>query len=125
MRTIKFRAWIGDRMEYSVVAGLGKGYFLNETAECVTKYDENPIMQFTGLTDKNGKEIYEGDVFGKIVKGNKKRFYGIVEWNDNAEEIYDDEQGGFIDCYVGFSFPNGWRKWEVIGNIYENPELLK
>lgn len=74
------------------------------------------VMQYTGLKDKNGKEIYEGDlVFDEDGEYSKTC---IIEWsNDNAKffgiSVFDDEVYD-MDEICG----------EVIGNIYENPELL-
>jgi len=71
------------------------------------------LMQFTGLKDKNGKEIYEGD----IVRTDE------ASWV--AQVIYHR------DCFMctgldskGFSVVCNWENFEVIGNIYENPELV-
>ena len=77
--------------------------------------EDNELCQFTGLSDKNGKEIYEGDILrikgigeGIIVFDKKKaRFM----WNDNAKENWGIENNDEFN--------------EIIGNIYENPELLK
>lgn len=75
--------------------------------------DDVILMQYTGLHDKNGKEIYEGD----ILKGT---FYGFpMPEYDYAFQIYwDEKEKGFMASYFEPS------ECEVIGNVYDNPELL-
>lgn len=79
------------------------------------------IMQFTGLRDKNGKEIYEGDIIQKKTRERRREMIqvGSVTWDEKVLgfNIYR------TDHYIGM------LTWvddiEVIGNIYENPELLR
>lgn len=93
------------------------------------------LMQFTGLKDKNGKEIYEGDIvhyLETIPSENEKQleiqgaeyvqleFNGVVEWDKEGlsfDIVNEDNIRGFG--------ARGTMEMEVIGNIYENPELLK
>ena len=75
----------------------------------------NILMQCTGLKDKNGKLIYEGD----IIQENWHKY--ILEWGNGAYVIKDIKRG------TSYMFTSGIckHKSEVIGNIYENPELLE
>lgn len=125
MRRIKFRGkridgkgWI--RNSYTLIQD-GDGTWLHDND--VEKIDENTLGRFTGLCDKSGKEIYEGD----IVKGFcYEDFYTGIKGNVNAVVRW-------IDIYAGFMFDVGARcfhdmrdarKIEIIGNIFDNPELL-
>ena len=103
MREIKFRAWDTERekMEYCGLARIGEYHELME----------HPIMQYTGLKDKNGREIYEGDVVKWPYY--KKHKQGVVTWGT----------GGFwVPPYLDKLFQS--EQMEVIGNIYVNPELI-
>lgn len=99
MREIKFRAFYDGRMRYDVQ----RGDTLGDTFADVLKADV-PVMQYTGLHDCNGKEIYEGDIVdcrGGCIE--------TVRWDK------------FSVCFL----PNITNVTEIIGNIYENPELLQ
>ena len=125
MRTIKFRAW-NKKYGLSSTFGFGdingddghEGYIQTySTPSRITGYIEpydivsgkELLMQFTGLHDKNGKEIYEGDIVRL-----EETFYGRkllkIKWLEecSAWNIYGSN-----------------RDIEIVGNIYENPDLIK
>ena len=78
------------------------------------------VGEFTGLKDKNGKEIYEGDIWiGKYYCGNNPqelKAICVMKWDDAHAQFYWED--------IIFGMPD-FIKPEVVGNIYENPELLK
>lgn len=114
MRTIKFRAWNGEQMvspDYIDRKGIA------HWKENSIPTSSEKVMQFTGLLDKNGKEIYEGDI---IVQPelyhqkslNKKPQEGIVYWNEEDARFSIRSKNGY------FMVLNP-SECEVIGNIYE------
>lgn len=113
MREIKFRAWDKGWKKMH-----GPWDPLEAIPGSLVMRDPHPegfeYMQYTGLKDKNGKEIYEGDIirYDRRIKDPKKLY--IVKWESRF--------GEYGDCcgYDGLS-----SYGEVIGNIYENPELLE
>ena len=119
MREIKFRAWDKENEEMYDVAMIDV-----ETGEVA--YTDHPtgynadalleqveLMQYTGLKDKNGKEIYEGD----ILKDCDTREIKTVIWHKNCF-ILRDTKGFYQWTYFE-------DEHEVIGNIYENSDLLE
>jgi uncharacterized phage protein (TIGR01671 family) len=142
MREIKFRAW--DRQRKRMLNDLVPFQESKMPSNWVCFYD---VMQFTGLKDKNNKEIYEGDIIQEGVKGddlwNGKATtddapIGEVIWDNNGlwnvkplkEGLFhhQDENNKhrlYLSRYDGI-FVGDWSKnCEVVGNIYENPELLE
>ncbi len=112
MKKIKFRAW--DK-KYNKMVGVGGIKDLFSIRSDGTPSNPNYIlMQFTGLKDKNGKEIYEKDILGR-------EFFSdwCVIWKDCGFHIYNVCNP--IPLYPLIDTTDR----EIIGNIYENPELLK
>lgn len=124
MREIKFIAWHKEKKIMGEVLGIDilhkEIFFSNEDVNCYEHSDFKDIelMQYTGLYDKNEKEIYEGD----IVKLRANHGIGVVK--------YYDEWGAFVIEYIkprplavlGMNYYK--EDIEVLGNIYKNPELL-
>lgn len=114
-REIKFRAFDDGVMIYSHNNEINTDYF--QLSWFFNKIREDAIvMQFTGLTDKNGKEIYEGDKIlcdGMIGTVKYVNASFIIEWN---EDIYS-ELLGWSDWERGKK--NEGNEYEVIGNIYQ------
>jgi uncharacterized phage protein (TIGR01671 family) len=115
MREIKFRVW--DNVDYMSSPFTLHGLMFSEiefTTDC-------PIMQYTGLKDKNGKEIYEGD----ILTDGERRFK--IEYLDAILQfkitIITNEIKEWQKIWEMSSFSN-CAKLEIIGNIYENQSLL-
>jgi uncharacterized phage protein (TIGR01671 family) len=89
------------------------------------------LMRFTGLTDKNGQEIYEGDVVRGCFKNNFGSFTcerGVVEWYDGegswVVKVPEDEGGSVSWGIIRFKYRHG-LELEVLGNVYEHPDLLE
>jgi len=76
---------------------------------------EPTLMQYTGLKDKNGKEIYEGDIVNSWYEEYNTGGIG----SEFKKHIVEFKMGAFTNCI------NTYKPIEVIGNIYENPELLE
>lgn len=142
MREIKFRVYL-DKMYYqnehneydTNLVGIDflnktitfAGYTDGEEVDNLEKYsfDENDIlyekdlkiMQYTGLKDKNGKEIYEGDI---LFESSEEKYFKVVFENASfraeAEGDFEEYSLDLIDVVA--------QGCEVVGNIYENPELL-
>ena len=128
MREIKFRGQREDNGEwvcgYYVVEGckMPKPHFIVTVEGCWYGVIPETVGQYTGLKDKNGKEVYEGhDVDVRMsFEGGTLPHRGVI--------VYDEEHGAFgtkNDAGVTLLHNHCLHTLEVIGNIHENPELLK
>jgi hypothetical protein len=123
MRDIKFRIWNIDLKCFDYVNIIGICRALSSPLDC--KHIFPPIgvpQQYTGLKDKNNKDIYEGDIVLK-----RCLCCNNLEFNRSDVVIFDT--GSFklksdIEMKCNHKFAFDYQLYEVIGNIYENPELL-
>jgi len=122
MRKIKFRAWdkklnrFDDRFPLEL-RDFGKlGYTIAN--------NDFVFQQYIGLKDRSGREIYEGDVLGE-----EEEPFAVVVWDEEGARFglkfpndhIDKSRMTLIDWFDNWKY----RNWRVIGNIYENPELLE
>lgn len=131
MREIKFRAWDGDNMYYwnstnhpyteEIDGTPYKKLFYLPMSFLVGDSNDMEWMQYTGLKDKNGKEIYEGDVVGSESADNYKVYWNELTAGFWIKSDYDDAI--YISRWKSKDFDDRITL-EIIGNIYENPELL-
>ena len=126
MREIKFRAIYRAEWVYgNFIKGLFKGvpFFQieNSDSEDFRQYqvDEEAVGQFTGLKDKNGKDIYEGDIVSS--KGFEPKSY-LIEFIEGGFCLTNKLVGIPID--VTHMEDSTGKHFEIIGNIHQNPELL-
>ena len=127
MRAIKFRAWTGKKMFYQENQYLGS-FIRRAVAEINLDHDREPrehesylpnggdieeyLTQFTGLLDRNGVEVYEGDI---IRNPWDETEIGLVSYVDNA----------FMPSFAYSETASmQMEDGEVVGNVYQNPELL-
>lgn len=121
MREIKFRVWDGKEMKYDVTTDAIQDK-INSCLCCISTINiedfikslGEPLMQYTGQKDKNGKEIWEGDV----VKFSRQNYH--ILWDDFVGGFSAQTQVRSDFHILGRPFSG---KTEVIGNIWENPEL--
>jgi len=150
MRPIRFRVW--HKADGMVYFGQNNAYHITLNGNLWDGEDEYQmlldcgyiLMQFTGLLDKNGKEIWEGDIIScRVTTDGRGSEMVSSTWVKDRKTggYYRDEKrviefrnGAFRQCYPNNPSGYGWTikdfnvedvRFEVIGNIYSNPDLLK
>ena len=149
MRDIKFRAWDKYKKEMHIVSEMNWNIFSEEIEIISTGYKDNSclaynrnhssekcdigaleIMQYTGLKDEKENEIYEGDIIDfsyDMFVGNFDTFIakGVVVFDEGAfyVELFENERTTKDEAYLLYGI--NIDTIEVIGNIYDNPELLE
>jgi len=112
-RQIKFRAWNPVDMEMIADPLVYDDVGINDNFENFED-DEYYLMQYTGLKDKNGKSIFEGDVI------RLEDVQAIITFDDGAFQMITSKHQGRSQA-----IQNRTKRFEIIGNIYENPNLLE
>ncbi|KQC91077.1 hypothetical protein AM596_16545 [Clostridium perfringens CP4] len=125
-RDIKFRGWdsVNEVMLQVESINFREGYVsLNEGDNSLTDTLEMiELMQYTGLNDKDGKEIWEGDILERY------GYWSIrIEYDKGCLMVRDLDEVRYNNLILNVPICNfeSINDWKVIGNIYENPELLE
>jgi hypothetical protein len=120
-RELKFRVWLHDTKEWGNVSCIE---VFNSTGKLEYLYQDQPytIQQYTGLKDKNGKEIYEGDIC------NAGMVTGPIDFIIGGFSLASNPLIEFLPkdaCIFSPDYDPSWIDVEVIGSIMQNPELIK
>ena len=123
MREIKFRAWLKEHKTMVNVAEIDIDhqliyhYGFDDFEGNFENFNSIELLQYTGLKDMRGKEIYEGDI---VTLHNGK--YKVIFNTEEARFVLRDDE---FELEIPFTNNNNNKRMEVVGNIYENSELIK
>jgi len=135
MREIKFRAWEKNLKEIIPVHEINFENRMINTNSAWRFFNEIELMQYTGLKDKNGKEIYEGDIVSAESYGSamarhhgrdvisKQKLYGI-RFERGSFRLYDLKENHWV-AIIDHHVMSKVSELNIVGNIFENPELLE
>lgn len=104
----------------------GMYVFPNDAENLYIEYRVDPetVGQYTGLTDKNGKRIFEGDIL-KVYYYGKSKIFGVVKFDESRFFIDDDFMRDDIKAKAPMTEMFSRYEFEVVGNVHDNPELWK
>lgn len=146
MRQIFFKAkrkdngeWVEGSYVYTfnedkvcpVVGVMKENHWIVEKDSNIVLIDKDTICQYTGLTDKNGNKIWENDIVKCVDKNSESEFVAVVEfgnpngfysWGYQLKHIKGDEPN--LDILLWIDMDETGATCEVIGNIFDNPELI-
>lgn len=138
-REIKFKFWNKIKKEMWFVESINWQTKKVSSSSLTANFNHGVLLQYTGLKDKNGIEIYEGDILRRLPKDcwEKENFISFEVFYHDGNQAEDGvgfqmNRTHFYGCIVGFDMirammrfrPENVCKMEIIGNIYQNRELL-
>nr|DAJ16114.1 MAG TPA: YopX protein [Siphoviridae sp. ctSIv21] len=138
----KFRAWLKKKQEMDNEVDQinwfnGELDFIGDGITYMVKADDLVLMQSTGLFDKNGQEIFEGDVLEiqgikMIVKLGSYKYLETSKNNGHMLGVLYDVLGFYVECInvadpdnISPFEPETLKNSQIIGNVYQNPDLLE
>ena len=140
MRELKFRAWNKENKHMIQDSPISMSTIMRDRVRKAIDQNGSPIgpqyviMQWTGLKDckrteeyPEGQEIYEGDYLSVTNPNGEADNPCVVEWDDRASCYPYEPQGGYGDydiSSIGWAMDTGF-KFEIIGNVWQNPELTE
>ena len=124
----------GDSFEYYIISDFDDMDGIYDVGKYAIKVIPETVSEFCGLTDKNGKKIFEGDIiqFGEDEEYDWEFNIGVVKFGEGTFDsgiyvytgfFYEDRKGN-IDHNTLYDWEEDWERCKVIGNIHDNPELL-
>jgi uncharacterized phage protein (TIGR01671 family) len=119
MREIKFRAWEKNMKQMIPVNQINFETGIINSDSAWRMFNEVELMQYTGVKDRNGKEVYEGDIVKHAVFGIKD-----ITWGSDYDCLKGNK-GFMYNNTLAFLHDRDAEEIEIIGNIYENTALIR